>query len=109
MAIPSAPLRPVFAFFHVNRIPDTPFGVIVLMDFLNSHRTSFRVSLTFASNTLAYKFAIGGLRFGGGESIGTFHAREHSGMGLVRPMGGSQQPLTGNGQLQTEKPPTVNL
>ena len=41
VAVPSAPHRPGFAFFDVYRIPDTPFGVIVLMDFLNRHRTSF--------------------------------------------------------------------
>jgi hypothetical protein len=55
VAVPSAPHRPGFAFFHVYRIPDTPFGVIVLMDFLNRHRTSFRLTLTFASNLGAHK------------------------------------------------------
>ena len=58
VAIPSAPHRPGFAFFDVYRIPDTPFGVIVLMDFLNRHRTSFRLSLTFASNLGADKLAV---------------------------------------------------
>jgi hypothetical protein len=63
VAIPSAPHRPGFAFFDVYRIPDTPFGVIVLMDFLNRHRTSFRLSLTFAPNLGADKFAVRRSRF----------------------------------------------
>jgi hypothetical protein len=55
VAVPSAPHCSGFAFFDVYRIPDTPFGVIVLMDFLNWHRTSFRLSLIFASNLGADK------------------------------------------------------
>jgi hypothetical protein len=58
VAIPSAPHRPGFAFFDVYRIPDTPFGVIVLMDFLNRHGTSFRLNLTLAPNLGAHKFAV---------------------------------------------------
>ena len=58
VAVPSAPHPPGFAFFDVYRIPDTPFGVIVLMDFLNRHRTSFRLTLTFALNLGADKFAV---------------------------------------------------
>jgi hypothetical protein len=58
VAVPSAPHRPGFAFFDVYRIPDTPFGVIVLMDFLNRHRTSFRLTLTFALNLGGDKFAV---------------------------------------------------
>jgi hypothetical protein len=58
VAVPSAPHRPGFAFFDVNRIPDTPFGVIVLMDFLNRHWASFRLNITFASNLGADKFAV---------------------------------------------------
>lgn len=58
VAIPSAPHRPGFTFFDVYRIPDTPFGVIVLMDFLDRHRTSFRLTLTFASNLGADKFTV---------------------------------------------------
>jgi hypothetical protein len=46
VTVPSAPHRPGFAFFDVYRIPNTPFGIIVLMDFLYRHRTSFRLRLT---------------------------------------------------------------
>jgi hypothetical protein len=63
VAIPGAPHRPGLAFFDVYRIPDAPFGVIVLMDFLYRHRTSFRFKLTFASNHGAHKFAVYGSPF----------------------------------------------
>ena len=95
VAVPSAPHRPSFAFFDVNRIPDNPFGVIVLMDFLNRHRTSFRLNLTFASNLSADKFAVWRsgsalrvrvwavrwLRFGDRRGIGTIHVCKQSKMG----------------------------
>ena len=70
VAVPSAPHCPGFAFFDVYRIPDTPFGVIVLMDFLNRHRTSFRLSLSFASNPRGYKFTVRGLQLAVCGSVG---------------------------------------
>jgi len=123
VAIPSAPHRPGFAFFDVYRIPDTPFGVIVLMDFLNRHRTSFRLQATFASNPGADKFTVcrsrfavrssrftssgsrvTGLRLGAGERIGAVGAIEPRKMGLMRPMGlmeGGQEPPDSNDERRT--------
>lgn len=91
VAIPSAPHRPGLALFDVYRIPDNPFGVIVLMDFLYRHRASFRFELTFASNPGLYKFAVGGLQFAVCDwavvSVLGHSAREHSGMRLIQPVG----------------------
>jgi hypothetical protein len=117
VAVPSAPHRPGFAFFDVYRIPDSPFGVIVLMDFLNRHRTSFRLIVTFASNPRGYKFTVHGLQFAVrlGRAYWEIPAREHSrnetrlrkayGAASFMPwiglMNGSQQLLTGNGERRT--------
>jgi len=101
VAIPGAPHRPGLAFFDVYRIPDAPFGVIVLMDFLYRHRTSFRFKLTFASNHGAHKFAVYGWRLGDDGGIGTFQACEHPGMGL---MSASQRLRAGELQPQTVNP-----
>jgi|ERR1700757_127169 hypothetical protein len=119
VAVPSAPHRPGFAFFDVYRIPDTPLGVIVLMDFLNRHRTSFRLNLTFASNLGAYKFTVHSSQFTVCGSarvgvLGRFRARAFgngtrlrqaygvaSFMRRIGLMNGNQQLLTGNGERRT--------
>jgi hypothetical protein len=118
VAVPSAPHRPSFAFFDVYRIPDTPFSVIVLMDFLYRHRTSFRLRLSsrrtraqtssqfgmFTVQVFCSPFTVCGLRLGGSHGTETSHTRELLRMELMGPVGlinGSQQPLTGNGKLRT--------
>src|ERR1700757_2854224 len=119
MAVPSAPHPPSFAFFDVYRIPDTPFGVIVLMDFLNRHRTSFRLTLTFALNLRANKFAVCSSALGVSHSgfaagclggcglevtrlVGTIQVCEHSRVGHIRPMG-----LMGRSQKPDTKGPSA--
>jgi hypothetical protein len=84
VTVPSAPHRPGFAFFDVYRIPNTAFGVIVLMDFLYRHRTSFRLSSTSRRTRVgtSLQFAGGNLRFGAGKRIGTFQPRKQLGNGI---------------------------
>jgi hypothetical protein len=44
VTIPCTPHTAALFLFDMNRIPDTPFGIIVLMDFFDRHRTSFWVA-----------------------------------------------------------------
>jgi hypothetical protein len=83
MAVPGAPDRPGLAFLDGYRVPNTSFSVIVLMDFLYRHRTSFRLDLTSrrtrARTSHSSPFAVHGLQFGSGQRIGTLVcAHEHS-------------------------------
>jgi hypothetical protein len=90
----------------VYRIPDTPFGVIVLMDFLNRHRTSFRLRLSFASNPRGYKFTVRSLQFAVrlGRAYWDTFEHKHSEMGLMRPIGlmdGSRRLMTNHRERRT--------